>query len=344
MRAHMNEHPKSSPVRLGVIGSGWIGTFHSETIAQRIPDAVLEAIADPQPGASERVASSLGVTKTYSDASALIADRDVDAVVIASPAFTHTDLVVAAAQAGKGVFVEKPMALTLSDADRAIDAAAHFGVPLQAGFNRRFSTDFAAAHTVIRSGGIGEPQLLRSLTRDPGLSNASAIKPWTIFLETLIHDFDTLNWLNEGARPTEVFATADALVAPEYKKSGLLDTAMVTVRYDNGALASAEASFSAAYGYDVRGEAFGSQGMVTAGDVRATKMRHFTAAGMAADTARLNTELFHQAYADELVSFAAAVRTGIVTGARGEDARAALAIAIASIESVKQNRPIRTGL
>lgn len=340
-----------TPVRLGLIGSGWIGAFHAETIAQRIPGAVLAAVADPQPGAAERVADPLATAhhtpRALQSADELLADPEIDGVVISSPAFTHADLVVAAAEAGKAVFVEKPMALTLADADHAIAAAASAGVPLQVGFNRRFAHDFAAAHEVVSAGGIGTPHLLRSLTRDPGLANPGAVKPWTIFLETLIHDFDALNWFNAGARPVEVFAVADALVAPEFKASGLLDTAIVTVRYDNGAIATAEASFSATYGYDVRGEVFGSAGMVTAGDVHATAMRHFSAAGAQAPTARLNIELFRQAYTDELVAFANAVR-GIAPapGIRvptGEDARAALQIALACVQSVEEHRPVAIG-
>lgn len=340
---------KDTPVRLGLIGSGWIGAFHAETIAHRIPGAVLAAVADPRPGAAEQVAAPLGNVRTYTDSAELIEDTNVDGVVISSHAFTHTDLVVAAATAGKAVFVEKPMALTLADADRAIFASQAANVPLRTGFNRRFSHDFAAAREIIAEGGIGTPQLLRSLTRDPGLANPGSVKPWTIFLETLIHDFDTLNWFNAGAHPVEVYAMADALVAPEFKDSGLLDTAVVTIRYNNGAIATAEANFSAVYGYDVRGEVFGSAGMVSAGDVSPTSTRHYTSKGEAKSTSRLNVDLFHQAYTDELVSFAAAVRgseTGPqprgpkVTPAVGEDARAALAIALACIASVEQNRPV----
>jgi myo-inositol 2-dehydrogenase/D-chiro-inositol 1-dehydrogenase len=332
------------PVRLGLVGSGWIGTFHAESIALRVPVAVLHAVADPQPGSAQRVAEPLGVATTYSDVADLLADDDVDGVVISSPAFTHTDLVVAAAEAGKAIFVEKPMALTLADADRAIAAAQAAGVPLQVGFNRRFDADFASAYRLVRGGGVGTPQLLRSLTRDPGLANPGSVRPWTMFYETLIHDFDTLNWFNEGASPVEVFAMADALVAPEFKHSGLLDTAVVTIRYDNGAMAVAEASFSASYGYDVRGEIFGSGGMVAVGDVRTDSVRHFGPAGEQSLTTRLNIDLFRQAYTDELVAFADAIRTGQpTTGARGEDARRALSVALACIESVTQGSPVRLG-
>lgn len=328
-------------VRVGLIGSGWIGTFHAETLAQRIPGAQLEAVADPVPGAAERVAGNHGVTKTFLDAADLLADPQIDAVVIASPAFTHTDLVVEAARAGKSVFVEKPMALTLEDADRAIAAAREAGVVLQTGFNRRFSHDFAAAGRAVHGGRVGTPQMLRSLTRDPGLANPGAVRPWTIFNETLIHDFDTLNWLNAGSHPVEVSAFADALVAPDFKDGGLLDTAIVTIRYDNGALATAEASFSAAYGYDVRGEAFGDKGMVTAGDVCSTSMRLFAAEGEAAETTRLNIDLFHQAYTDELAAFVQSVRGGEQIGPDGEDARAALVLALAARASVERGGIVR---
>jgi myo-inositol 2-dehydrogenase / D-chiro-inositol 1-dehydrogenase len=158
---------------------------------------------------------------------------------------------------------------------------------------------FREAHDVVAAGGIGTPQLLRSLTRDPGLTNPGAVPPWTIFTQTLIHDFDSINWLNPGAEPVEVYATADALVAPDFKDAGLLDTAIVVVKFDNGAIATAEANFSAVYGYDVRAEVFGSAGMVTAGD--------------------------------------AALKEPDVTGV---DARRALAIALASIESYKNRSPV----
>lgn len=326
-------------INLGVIGAGWIGTFHAETVAQRIPGARLLAVADPVPGAAEQLAEKYGAL-TYTDTADLLANPDVNGVVIASPAFTHTETVIAAAEAGKAVFVEKPMALTLEDADRAIEAVKTAGVPLQVGFNRRYSTDFARAGEYVHDGKIGTPQLLRSLTRDPGLAHPERVKPWTIFYETLIHDFDTLNWINKDARPAEVFAVADALVAPEYKDGGLLDTAVVTIRYDNGAIATAEANFSAAYGYDVRGEYFGSAGMVTAGNPATISTRYYSAEGVAADTSRLNIDLFHQAYTDELIDFVAAIRTGEVKGARGEDAKAALAIALACIQSCENNAPV----
>jgi predicted dehydrogenase len=322
------------PLRFGLIGAGRIGAYHATTLARRLPEAELVLVADPAEGAAGRLAHALGAEAT-DDPQALIDDPRVEAVAITCASTAHADLVVAAAEAGKAVFVEKPMAMTLRDADRAIAACRDAGVPLQVGFNRRFAADFAAAHQVVVDGGIGTPQLLRSLTRDPGLADPGAVPPWTVFTQTLIHDFDTLNWLNTGARAVEVHAMADALVAPDFRAAGLLDTAVVTIRYDNGAIATAEASFSAAYGYDVRCEAFGSAGMVTAGTPAQVTMAHWTAAGVSAPTRRADTELFHDAYAAELAAFCAAVRAGEPTPVTGEDARAALRIALACVESVE---------
>ena len=156
---------------------------------------------------------------------------------------------------------------------------------------------------LVTSGAIGSVQLMRSVTRDPGLANPAAVPPWTIFLLTLIHDFDALLWLNPGADPVEIYATADALVAPDFKNAGLLDTAVVVITFDNGARAVAEANFSAAYGYDVRGEVFGSKGMVTVGSGARSSAQLFTASGSNADTVRSDTELMRDAYAGEFVEF-----------------------------------------
>ena len=324
----------AAPIRIGLIGCGRIGTHHATTLARRLSEAELVAVADPGEASAQRLGDSLGV-EWLTDPQVLLHDERVEAVAITSTSTTHADLVVAAARAGKAVFVEKPMAMNLAEADRAIAVAEAAGIPLQVGFNRRFARDFAIAHDAVATGRIGTPQLLRSLTRDPGLADPGAVPPWTIFTQTLIHDFDTLNWLNPGARAVEVGVMADALVAPDFKQSGLLDTAVVTIRYDNGAIALAEASFSAAYGYDVRGEVFGSAGMAQAGSPAHLNTTLWTRDGVSAPTARQDTDLFDDAYAAELAAFCRAVRSGGPTLVGGHDARAALQIALACIEAVE---------
>ncbi|BAS07530.1 uncharacterized oxidoreductase YrbE [Arthrobacter sp. Hiyo4] len=353
--AYIQQHATETPVpvRLGLIGSGWMGAFHGESITRRVPGAVLAAVADPNLDSAVSVAAKLGAAKVTADAADILADPEIDAVIIASPARFHASLITQAAEAGKHVFCEKPGAQSLEELDAALRTVDAAGVHFQIGFNRRYAADFQAAKKDLAQGIVGEPQLLRSLTRDPGtgsIGHAARIPAWTIFLETLIHDFDTLNWFNEGAEPVEVYAAADALVEPGLRDQGFLDTAVVTIRYSNGALAVAEANFSALYGYDVRGEVFGSKGMVQAGRATETAAVRYSAEGLSADTPRLNVELFRGAYTDELVDFAAAVRarrdgTQLPSGAYtltpgAADARRALAMALACIESVKRGGPV----
>lgn len=333
----------SSPVAVGLIGAGRMGALHAENLARRVPGARLAAIADPSLPAARRLAERTGGPDPTDDVHALLRSPWIEAVVIASPARTHGELAAEAAEAGKAVFCEKPMAVTLAESDRAIAAAHRSGVPLQVGFNRRYDRGFRAGRDLIASGGIGTPHLLRSLTRDPKLADPAAVPPWTIFLETLIHDFDILRWLNPGAEAVEVFAMADALVRPDFKEHGLLDTATVLIRFANGAIATAEASFQAVYGYDVRGEVFGSEGMTGIGGLRRTDMVSYGPSGAAAECVTYDQDRFRDAYTAELADFVDCVRTGRTPAVTGEDARASLAIALAAIESATTGGPVGVG-
>jgi myo-inositol 2-dehydrogenase/D-chiro-inositol 1-dehydrogenase len=334
----MTQHA-ARPVRIGLIGAGRIGAHHATALARHVSAADLVAVADAYPEAARRLAGQLGVAAAGIEE--LLADESVEAVMITASSTAHAELIRQAAAADKAVFCEKPMAMSLAEADAAIAACEEAGVPLQVGFNRRFAADFAAAHEIIAGGGIGRPQLLRSVTRDPGLANPGSVPPWTIFTQTLIHDFDALRWLNPGATAVEVHAFADALVAPEFKDAGLLDTALVSIRFDNGALATAEANFSAAYGYDVRGEVLGSAGMVTIGSPAPQTMQHWTAGGVTRRTVRSDTDLMHDAYVGEFVAFCDSVRQGAPVAVGGADAKAAFEVALAAIASVERGGAVR---
>ncbi|MDA8315999.1 MAG: Gfo/Idh/MocA family oxidoreductase [Actinomycetota bacterium] len=333
--------PGSGPLRTGLIGAGRMGSFHAATLATRLDCTELVAIADVDEERAASLAGDLGVPRVYADAEDLLADGQVEAVVIAAPARAHAALVLGALEAGKAVFCEKPMAVTSEEAEQVVRAARGSRLAVQVGFNRRFAPDFVAAREAAANGELGSVHLLRSLTRDPGLAAPERVPAWTIFLETLIHDFDMLAFLNPGASAVEVFALADALVAPAYKEHGLLDTAMVTVRFSNGALAVAEASFRAVYGYDVRAEVFGSGGMVTAGAPQRGAAVRYSAAGALQETVRADTELFADAYVAELSAFAAAVQGGAAPAVGPADAQAALGIALACVESVRRHAPVR---
>ena len=328
-------------INIGLIGAGRIGSFHGTNVTKHLSNANLVAIADPFRQNAEKLAKELNVDTVYTDAYELINDKNVDAVIIATPARTHTNLVIAAAKAGKDIFCEKPMAVSLSDVNAAIEAVEQNHVKLQIGFNRRFVKEFKAGHDDIVNNKIGTPQLMRSLTRDPGLRDPTPIPEWTIFLETLIHDFDILNYMNPEGNAYEVYAVADALVRPDFKDKGLLDTAVVTIRYDNGAIATAEANFQAVYGYDVRGEVFGSAGMVTMGDVRLSNMTRYTKEGISIDTSRQDSELLFDSYVNELNDFANSIIKDYEPCSTGKDAKNALVIALACIDSIKQKKPVK---
>jgi myo-inositol 2-dehydrogenase/D-chiro-inositol 1-dehydrogenase len=208
-----------SRVRIGLIGAGRIGASHAALLAEHVTTAELVAVADPRPGVAAALAEPLGA-RGETRPEAVLAATDVDAVVIAASSTAHSDLVAAAAEAGKHVFCEKPAGTTLAEIDRGRAATADAGIAFQVGFNRRFARDFRAARDAVAAGRVGVVRQMRSLTRDPGteLANPGAIPPGTVFTQTLIHDFDTLNWLNPGARAVDVLATADALIAARHRR------------------------------------------------------------------------------------------------------------------------------
>lgn len=322
----------SAPIRIGLVGAGRIGASHAAVVSRRVHGASLVAVADPRPGAAAEVAGPLGA-RAETSVEAVVRAEDVDAVVVAASSVAHRDLVVAAAEAGKHVFCEKPAGMSLAEIDDVRTATAKAGVAFQVGFNRRFAREFAAAREAVVAGRLGDVRQLRSLTRDPGRgpSDPDSVPPWTIFTQTLIHDFDTLNWLNPGARAVDVVATAGSLTAPGHPT--LLDHATVVVTYSNGAIATAEASFAATYGYDVRAEVLGSEAMVTMGEGAQSSLRLHDASGRLATTAHSDTELLLDAYTGELEELVAAVREGRAPSVGADDAFAAFAIAQACIDS-----------
>ena len=326
------------PVGMALIGSGRMGSFHGETLAHRLQGVRLVAVADPAPGAAAAWPASWGLHRPIPTMAGVRrpgggcgGDRGTGPVPRGIDRGGRT--------AGKAIFCEKPASLTLADLDPALAAVQDAGVILQVGFNRRFAPDWAAARQLLDDGVLGTPRLVRSVTRDPGGFDPSRVAPDTIFNGTLIHDFDTLRFLNPGAEAVQVYAVADALVEPSWRDRGLSDTAVVTVRFDNGAVGVAEACFEAAYGYDVRGEVFGSGGMATMGDGRVTGMVYSGPAGRTMEMSRSDQGLLAGAYVDELAAFADAIRGLDPAPVGGKDARAALAIALAAAQSVRVGRP-----
>ena len=255
---------KSSKIGVGVIGTGRIGKLHIEHLAQNIPEAELIAICSLDAVGIESLTKQFNIPKTTKDYAALLADPRIDAVLVASSTDTHVEISQAAAKAGKHVFCEKPISLDLEQIDETLAIVEEAGVKFQVGFNRRFDASFERIREAVASGEIGEPHIMRITSRDPAPPPIEYVKvSGGIFLDMTIHDFDMARYLI-GDEVVEVYATGGVRVDPKIGEAGDIDTTVITLRFQNGVIATIDNSREAVYGYDQRVEVFGSKGMVTA--------------------------------------------------------------------------------
>jgi myo-inositol 2-dehydrogenase/D-chiro-inositol 1-dehydrogenase len=331
-------------IDIAVIGTGRIGSHHVRALVEDVPAARVAAVVDPALDRARALAAQHGVPHALPSLERALDLVDLDAVVISTPVTTHLALIEQAAAAGLHVLTEKPVAASVTETRAAIDAVRAAGVVFQVGFNRRFAEPWAVAHAAVTAGELGEIHHLHSVTRDPGpfTADPARIPSGTIFRETLIHDFDVISWFMGEARPVGVHTAAEALVVPAAREDGFLDTAVVTIRYDSGAIATAEASFSAAYGYDLRAEVFGTGGMVQIGDPVSSGARFFRASGLSARTAGIDTERFHDSYVAEFSAFCRAIEGGESPGRpSGADGLAAQLLAEAALLSHAEGREVR---
>jgi myo-inositol 2-dehydrogenase / D-chiro-inositol 1-dehydrogenase len=333
-------------IRIGLIGAGRIGRKHAETIG-RLGTASLVAVADADLAAAEAAAgvggAGSGTGAVVAEYQRLLEDPAVDAVLIAAPSNLHAALIVAAAGAGKPIFCEKPIALTLEDADRALAAVEKAGVPLQIGFQRRFDPAYERAHAAIRAGELGCLYFLRSTTRDPEPPPESYLRASpSIFTDTSIHDVDMLRWL-AGAEITEVHAMGAALIREAHAEAGITDTAVLSLRFADGTLGVIDNCWQAIYGYDVRTEVLGEGGAVEVGHARDTALLRLDRRGAVLDYPYWFLDRFGGAYEREIAEFVWCVEEGETPRATGLDGRQALAVVLAAAKSVQEGRPVRVG-
>ena len=319
-------------------GAGRIGAIHAENIA-RHPGARLGAIVDVDPDAAKRLASRHG-SEVGTQASVL-ADRSIQAVVIASSTNTHADLVEAAARTGKAVFCEKPLDLDRRRAEACLAVVAECGVPLMVGFNRRFDPHFARLARQLRDGRIGRVELLSFTSRDPSPPPLAYVRvSGGLFRDMMIHDFDMARWLL-GEEPVEVFAAASVLVDPAIGAEGDVDTAVVTLRTRSGALCQISNSRRAVYGYDQRIEILGSKGALRADNVALSTVAFAGADGIVSDKPLpFFLERYAEAYRLELDHFIEALTRGTPPLPDGDDGVKALALADAALQSLQTGRPV----
>ncbi|MBU6498417.1 MAG: inositol 2-dehydrogenase [Rhodospirillales bacterium] len=321
---------------IAVIGAGRIGQIHARNIAAH-PAARLAGVSDLDGGAAARLAEACGAP-----AVSLEAAFGADAVLIASPTPTHADYIERAAAAGRAVFCEKPIDLSVARVRQCLDAVSRAGVPLMVGFNRRFDPHFASLQRRLAAGEIGRAELVTILSRDPSPPQPSYVAAsGGLFRDMMIHDLDMARFLLD-APIVEVFATASCLVDLDIGAAGDVDTAIVSLRTAGGALCQISNSRRATYGYDQRIEVHGSAGLLRAGNVTATTVEVATGDGFRTDPVLpFFLERYAAAYRAELDAFVTAVSGGTPPAPGGEDGLAALELADAAALSLRTGQPVR---
>lgn len=329
-------------VRVVVVGAGRAGSVHARNFAAGVRGAALVGVSDADPEVGRALAEELSC-RTYPDVDEVVADDTVDAVVIGTPTFAHAEIATAALSAGKHVLSEKPLASSLEEARDIVSAAAASHRTFMIGFMRRFDVGFRRAAERIAAGDIGEPLLVRSTTRGPGLPPSWAWDPagsGGLVAEVNSHDLDTVRWLS-GADIERVHAVGRAAKRPDLAEEhpGFIDLLAVTAELSSGALGQIDGACPATYGYDARVEVYGSEGVVFAGSPVEGPL--LVRAGQAhRDPVRAWAELFAEAYRAEDVHFTRACRGEVEASPTVADGVAALEAAFAVNLSVAENRSV----
>lgn len=329
-------------IKIGVIGTGRIGKVHTETIVQSIPEADVIALADINIASAQMLADSFmikSVTDNYLD---IINNPEVDAVLICSPTDTHAQYIVEAAKAGKHIFCEKPIDMNLSTIQNSLDSVEKSGVKLMVGFNRRFDSNFKKIKQMVVEGKIGEPHILKITSRDPAPPPPEYIAvSGGMFLDMTIHDFDMARFI-VGSEVDEVFVVAGVRVDESIGKAGDVDTAIITLKFENGTLGVIDNSRKAVYGYDQRLEIFGSEGMVKVDNNAPDNHDYYSRDGVHSSLP-LNffMDRYIEAYASEIKEFCHAVSENKPISVSGKDGLLSVAIGLTAKKSFAEQRPVK---
>ncbi|GAC1520522.1 MAG: inositol 2-dehydrogenase [Collimonas sp.] len=325
-------------IDVAIFGAGRIGKIHAGNLVLQ-PGANLKYVSDINVQAAQELATQHGAQ--VADIDSILADPSIGAVLIASSTDTHADLIMRAATAGKAIFCEKPVDLTLDRAKACASAVAKAGVTCMIGFQRRFDPTFDALKTRLAAGEIGDPEMLIVTSRDPGAPPVSYIKSsGGIFKDMLIHDFDIFRWILED-EAVSISATGSCLSDPAIAEAGDIDCAAVTIRTRRGRLCQINTSRRAAYGYDQRFEVLGSKGMLQAGNHKPTEVIAATAHHVSSDQPEhFFLERYRAAYAREIAHFFDAVVNQVTVRTTIEDGVKALELAEAATLSWRENRTI----
>ena len=303
-------------VRIGLLGAGRIGKLHGENLAHSVPEAELYAVADPFMNDATRAwAANMGIEKCYDDPEKIFSDPTIDAVFICSSTNTHAEFIIRAAKAGKHAFCEKPIDTKLDKIQEALDAVKEAGIKLQVGFVRRFDHNHKMVRDTVASGRLGKPNIVKVTSRDPDHQSMDYIKvSGGIFMDMTIHDFDMVRYL-AGSEVTEVTAYGAALSGAGYDQYDDVDTAIVMMKFENGALGVIDNSRAAL--------------ISSAEGVEVSKPTWFF------------LERYNNAFIAEAKAFTEAVLNDTETPVNGFDGIQPVKIAMAAAKSLKEGRPVK---
>ena len=302
----------------------------------------IASVSDVVEERAAQIAEEFGVESWTADYQEILHDGSVDAVFVTSSTSTHRQVVIAAAEAGKAIFCEKPIALTLEDTDEMIAAIERKGVMFQAGFMRRFDRGYAAAKLKIEAGAIGEPVTFKSIGRDPfcpDLEYARLSVSGGLILDMAIHDFDLARWLMAD-EVQRVHTEGGVLAFPQLNTVGDIDNAVVNMRFEGGALGNVEVSRNALYGYDIRTEILGTKGGLNIGYYQHTPLLVMTTQGIQHDMVPYIVERFGDAYQAQTYDFVERVLYDGGPAVDAHDARAALLTGLAARRSYHEDRVV----
>ncbi|MEC0228515.1 inositol 2-dehydrogenase [Paenibacillus alba] len=329
-------------IQIGIIGAGRIGKIHADNLL-RLPQVNIVAVSDLFAGPQlEAWAAARQIGLVTKDSKELIEHPEIDAIFICSSTDTHVPLIQQTAEAGKHIFCEKPISMDITQTEAAIAAVNKAGVKLQIGFNRRFDHNFKRVREVVQEGTIGNPHIIKITSRDPNPPHEDYIKvSGGIFMDMMIHDFDMARFV-AGSEVEEVYAQGNVLINPVFAEHGDVDTAIVTLRFENGALGVIDNSRQAVYGYDQRVEVFGSKGSVAVANDHANTAVVSTADAIVSEKPlHFFLERYQAAYMEETQIFIDCLLNDKAVPVNGHDGMQAERIALAAKLSSRLGRPVK---
>lgn len=334
---------EQSMVRIGLIGAGRIGKLHGNNLAHSVPGAKIVSMADVLLNDEMKAwAEELGISEISNDPMRVINNKDVDAVFICSSTDSHAELMIEAAKSGKHIFCEKPIHTDVAIIKTALDAVKAANVKLQIGFVRRFDHNHKKVRDVVSSGRLGRPHIVKVTSRDPEAQSIEYVSTsGGIFMDMTIHDFDMVRYLS-GSEVIEVCAYGSIMIDPRIEKFGDVDTAIVMLKFENGAIGVIENSRAAHYGYDQRTEVHCDKGCVqVSNDLIDTSMIS-TAEGVFCEKPTwFFLERYNNAFIAEAKAFVEAVKDDKMPAVSGIDGLMPVYIAKAAEKSLKEGRIVK---